>query len=152
MPLRKYTAPPSESAGWGPWPGRKIKAPLYNLTRCRSKLVALTRWSNRQASKLTSACLLHAFLVCTHDLPQQACLPLQDTESQQEPGTDGGLHGEGHTGGSHQGRLSPLVQEGTAATGSDCNRYGSLHWSTPVRIPFQDRYKSIQQSAFASLK
>ncbi|TWW69894.1 hypothetical protein D4764_18G0007000, partial [Takifugu flavidus] len=62
---------------------------------------------------LPSTCMqVLTFPVCSHSLLQWADLSLQDIGLQQEPGTDDGLYGEGHTGSNHRGSLSGLVQEG----------------------------------------
>lgn len=62
---------------------------------------------------LPSTCMqVLTFPVCSHSLLQWAYLSLQDIGLQQEPGTDDGLYGEGHTGSNHRGSLSGLVQEG----------------------------------------
>lgn len=51
---------------------------------------------------LPSTCMqVLTFPVCSHSLLQRAYLSLQDIGLQQEPGTDDGLYGEGHTGSNH---------------------------------------------------
>lgn len=133
MPLCEYTLPPSESADWGPWPGSNRPPPPSTHTHARThtlmhhvhfiphQMQVQIRGSDTLVKpaglkpyvSLPSTCMhVLTFPVCSHSLLQWAYLSLQDIGLQQEPGTDDGLYGEGHTGSNHRGSLSGLAQEG----------------------------------------